>query len=99
MIPGEGDAVELQVAGVVAYPNPYDARTATVDGVTFAGGEPDGEVSLFDVSGRRVARIRADREGRATLQVRGDPALASGIYIYQMETAGATHTGRLAILR
>jgi hypothetical protein len=101
VVPGQGDAAELVVAGeLVLYPNPYHAGRAVADGVTLVGLAPDAAIVLLDAAGREVLRQDAKSDGTAFISVRGNPALASGVYVVRLESAaGARSGGTLAILR
>jgi hypothetical protein len=97
--PGEGDTVLLEVAGVVVYPNPWRAGRSHVAHVTLSGADPGTEAVLVDAGGREVARLPVDAGGRALLDIRDNPRLSSGIYVYRLEAGGSVHTGQLAIIR
>lgn len=78
------------------------------DAVLFTVRRPEaGAVTLdvFDVSGRRIASIVEDSKPPGThtmawrLSGAGQPRVASGVYWYRAQIAGAVRTGRLVILR
>jgi len=99
-VPGQGDQVELVIGGeIVAYPNPYSSARAAAGGVTFVGLGAGDRVILLDALGREILRVDAANDGTAFLSVRGNSALASGIYVYRVEGSGGTRTGKLAIAR
>ena len=100
VVQGEGDTFELVVGGeLVAYPNPYDGGRAASAGVTFAGLDPGDEIILLDALGREMLRLEAGDRGTAFLQVRDQPKLASGVYLYRVAGAAGTRFGKLAIRR
>jgi hypothetical protein len=99
VVEGQGDAIEFVVGGeIVAFPNPYNAGRAAGDGVNLVGLSPGDQVILLDALGREVLRVNATIGGSAFIPVRGNPELASGIYLYQVLGAGGeTSLGKLAI--
>jgi hypothetical protein len=81
------------------YPNPF--RGYEHDTVTFAGLAPGTEISVYDTGGTLVFRAGADDTDYSWEVVNSSGvALASGIYIYFLETPdGAVRTGKLAVIR
>ncbi|MEO1632014.1 MAG: T9SS type A sorting domain-containing protein, partial [Bacteroidota bacterium] len=57
-------------------------------------------VSVFDVLGRRVALLVDNQVQEGIQTVRFDASsLASGVYLYRVETAERSTTGRLLLLK
>jgi hypothetical protein len=75
--------------GVKVYPNPasmmlYFEYTASVKAT----------IHITDVTGRRIDQVVVKDAGRAAIDVKG---YAPGVYMYQITTATATHTGKIVI--
>jgi hypothetical protein len=88
VVPGQGDEAEVAVgSGLVAYPNPYRADRAAADGVTFSGLAAGDRLLLLDPLGREIWRSTASDGGTVFLPVRGNAALASGVYLARVEGA------------
>ncbi|MEP0547465.1 MAG: laminin B domain-containing protein [Rhodothermales bacterium] len=80
-----------------AYPNPFARSTALAFGVAEPGPV---RLSVYDVLGREVAvlvdgRLPAGRH-EARFDARG---LASGLYVYRLQTAGTTLARRVVLAR
>ena len=94
----------VPVTAVLAqnYPNPFNPATT----VEFALSAP-GRVTLtvYDITGRRLAvLVDGMREaGRHAVEWNGRDAaghaVASGIYLYRLETGGATATRKMTLIR
>ncbi len=80
------------------YPNPFNNTTNIR---IFLPEETQVSVSLFDVSGRLVRRVRDHMRlsaGYHTIRVdAGD--LAGGIYVYRVDTPGWTAHGKMTLIR
>jgi hypothetical protein len=80
------------------YPNPFNNTTNIR---IFLPEETQVSVSLFDVSGRLVRRVREHMRlsaGYHTIRVdAGD--LAGGIYVYRVDTPGWTAHGKMTLIR
>jgi hypothetical protein len=89
--------VELRVV-----PNPFNARTVLSYELAQAG---DVQLTLFDVSGRRVRVLASGRRERGRQQVAWDgrddagTGVGSGVYFYSLETANSRRTGKIALVR
>jgi len=84
------------------YPNPFAATTDLSIGLPATA---DVHVDVFDVGGRRVGSLDADKQGAGwrTLRFsgqddRGRP-LSSGVYFYRVAAGGATVTRKMVIAR
>ncbi len=79
------------------YPNPFNPSTAisfTLPHSTFT------ILRVYDVLGREVSTLVADRMNAGTHSVRWDASgLSSGIYFYRLETDAFMQTRRLTLLR
>ena len=79
------------------YPNPFAART-TIEYVAARSGPVT--LAVYDVLGREVAVLVDGVVPAGTHRVPFDAsALPSGLYLYRLETDGATHTRRMTLLR
>lgn len=91
------DATTLGVASHAVSPNPFEARTTISYTIAEAS---EVHVSVFDLMGRRVALLAAEYQEAGTHRVSFDPAgLASGVYVYRIQTPQGVATGRLTLLR
>lgn len=84
------------------YPNPFNGSTA----IQFAlPAEGEVELSIYDLTGQKVAALVAGRRGAGTYTVRWDgrdaegDALASGVYLYRLRAGGQRETRKLLLLR
>jgi hypothetical protein len=100
VVPGQGDETDLVIGGeLIAFPNPYDSARALSDGVSLVGLAAGDRVILLDALGREILRIDARNSGSAFIPVRGNPLLASGVYLYRVEGSAGSRVGKLAIRR
>ncbi|MEW5700870.1 MAG: T9SS type A sorting domain-containing protein [Candidatus Zixiibacteriota bacterium] len=82
------------------YPNPFNAGTVIRFGMSERG---EYDVSVYDITGRRV--WRASGEGVGWVNVPWDgrnedgDALASGIYLYRVQTAQGAQTRKMTLLK
>ncbi len=91
---------------LAAYPNPFNPRTELAFSLPGAG---DLRVEVFDLGGRRVARIAAGPQAAGEQRLRWDGkddagrALPSGVYLARIEFTGAaasaTGTSKLVLIR
>ena len=82
-----------------AFPNPLArGQTATIRYAVAEAGTV--ELAVFDVLGRRVARLvereMAPGRGAVRFAARG---LASGVYLVRLVTPGGVQTGRITVVR
>lgn len=105
-----GTAIEDEVAGIPThitlhgnYPNPFSAGTMLRYALPQSG---EVAIEVFDVLGRRVARVDAGAQGAGIQEVPFDAAqLASGLYIYRIEvtqpgsTASISREGRMLLVK
>ncbi|MEL7363230.1 MAG: T9SS type A sorting domain-containing protein, partial [Bacteroidota bacterium] len=86
-----------QTSNAGAYPNPFNPSTQ----ITYTIDQRDPvTVSVFDVLGRRVAVLVDNevQEGRQTVRFDAS-SLASGLYLYRIDTPDRSTTGRLLLLK
>ncbi|MEP0545295.1 MAG: YCF48-related protein [Rhodothermales bacterium] len=97
-VPSEGDAMlPLAFALEAAYPNPF--REATTFGVALPA-PADVELTVYDVLGRRVARLLSGLQPAGHHEVRWDAAgLPSGTYLVRLSTDAAAATRRVLLVR
>jgi hypothetical protein len=91
------------LASAYVYPNPFAGRGPDGrEAVMFAGLPEKVKIRLFDLRGVLIREINHDNSLGGTLwdmtNADGD-RVASGVYIYTLESAGETVRGKLAILR
>ena len=84
------------VADVYAYPNPIRPDT---DFVTFAN-VPDGsEIGIYTITGDKVATVHErNLEARWDLCSDAGGNVASGVYLYYLDTGTDTKIGKIAVL-
>jgi endonuclease/exonuclease/phosphatase family metal-dependent hydrolase len=80
------------------YPNPFNPSTTisyTLDSSTNVS------LSVYDITGRKVATLVNGRQTAGAQEVRFDASsLASGVYIYRLETAtGASLTKKMVLIK
>lgn len=85
------------------YPNPFRGRGAAgTDGVYFAALPQTAVIRIFSINGVLIRKILHDgATGHAEwdLQTQDGEAVASGIYLYQIESDGNEVMGKLAVVR
>jgi len=82
---------------ISCFPNPFNPTTVFNFGLTTAGHV---ELSIFDISGRKVAALIDGFRNAGSYQVTFDgTGLASGIYIYQLNSERQSHMGKLIYLK
>ncbi|MBL0061926.1 MAG: S8 family serine peptidase [bacterium] len=85
------------------YPNPFRGRGAAgTDGVYFAALPQSAVIRIFTLDGVLVRKIQHDgATGHAEwdLQTQDGEAVASGIYLFQIESDGDEIMGKLAVVR
>lgn len=79
------------------YPNPFNPATT----IEFELGRPDRvRLRVFDVLGREIATLAEGPMEAGRHRVRFDASgLPSGVYLYRLETPGATATGSMVLAR
>ena len=107
LVEGEGratsvendDSVELpgEVALYQNFPNPFSETTT----IHFELREPMFvSLQLYDVFGRGVAMLSEGSLAAGSHRIRVDAGgLASGLYMYRLQTAAALHTGTLLVIK
>lgn len=100
---GIGDTPALTALTVLQnHPNPF---TATTDFEVGLPRNSDVRIDIFDVAGRRVSAIdvKGAKAGWQRIAFAGrddrDRPLASGVYFYRVNAAGATSTKKMVIAR
>ncbi|MCB9366660.1 MAG: S8 family serine peptidase [Calditrichaeota bacterium] len=97
----EEAATDLSDAYV--YPNPFQGTGAAgSNGVFFAGLPTEATIRIFSANGALLRKIdHKSSSGHAEWDLRTDDGerVASGIYIFTIESAGAEKTGKLAIAK
>jgi len=91
-------AAQRRVPGIrMVSPNPVRERFEILGDFGSAGASLD----IFDVEGRRVARVTSDSPGRLSWDLRSDAGLhvSPGLYLYRASTAGREAHGKIVIAR
>lgn len=79
------------------YPNPFNPTTRIRFALPSAG---DVHLSVYSVLGEEVACLVDGRQSAGVHEVTMDASrLASGVYIYQLRTAGVVETRRMVLVR
>ncbi|MCP4228707.1 MAG: T9SS type A sorting domain-containing protein, partial [bacterium] len=83
-------------ADVYAYPNPIRPNT---DFITFAN-VPDGsEIDIYTITGDKVATVyERNLEARWFLRNDGGEEVASGVYLYYLDSGTDTKIGKIAVI-
>ncbi|MDR3113256.1 MAG: T9SS type A sorting domain-containing protein, partial [Endomicrobium sp.] len=85
---------------VFAYPNPYKASRHGSSGVVFSNTKTGDRIRIYTVSGEKVFdRAASSPDFKWELINDYDYYVASGVYIYYIESQGKTYKGKLAIER
>ncbi len=86
---------------VYAYPVPFKADIS--DSISFVNLPEEGKIGIYTVSGERVREIEIDEDDMGVLiwDVKSDDGqdLASGVYIYLVESGEESKTEKLIIIR
>jgi len=86
---------------VYAYPVPFRADTS--DNISFVNLPEEGKIEIYTISGEKVREIEIGEDDMGVLNwdVRSDDGqdLASGVYIYLVESEGESTTEKLIIIR
>jgi hypothetical protein len=79
------------------YPNPFNPATTIGFELQEAA---DSRLSVFDLNGREVATLVNSRLGAGTHSVSFDASgLASGIYVYRLQTGEISLTRRMTLIK
>ena len=96
------ETIDAEVPGSYAldqnYPNPFNPQTT----IRFALSQSEAvQLTVYDLLGRQVATlINGESLAAGTHQVAFDASnLASGVYIYRLETEGFTQTRQMMLLK
>jgi len=79
------------------YPNPFNPSTTISYGLMKAA---QVKLEIFNIRGQRVESLVNGHQNAGTYQVVWNPTnLASGVYLYRLETAGFVQTRKLILIR
>ena len=81
---------DIAISPFKVYPNPTNGEI----NINVAGAQGEGNVSIFDINGRRVFTQNVSLEGTVQIQAQN---LATGVYIMQINGANASQTTKLII--
>ena len=87
---------------VVVYPNPFIPSQSNNGCITFKNLTENATIEVFDMAGRRVRTVSKVGGGdEATWDVRnsGGDRVASGTYVFVVQSDGDDHVGKVVILR
>lgn len=82
--------------GVIVYPNPWKSDRHAGRDIAFGELPADSTVKIFTVSGHLVRELSSSTWNRRT---DGGDEVASGVYVYVIESNGEKKRGKLAIVR
>ncbi len=86
----------FNAGGVYAYPNPIRPDT---DFITFANVPGGSEIEIYTITGDRVATVyERNLEARWYLRNNAGGEVASGVYLYYLDTGTDTKIGKIAVL-
>lgn len=89
------------VDGVYAYPVPFKADIS--DNISFVNLPEEGKIDIYTISGEKVREIEIGEDDMGILNwdVRSDDGqdLASGVYIYLVESEEESKAEKLIIIR
>ncbi|MBK6767095.1 MAG: S8 family serine peptidase [bacterium] len=93
----------LNLADTYVYPNPFRGRGAAGSaGVFFAALPPRAMIRIFAVDGSLLKEIEHDNpSGHASWDLRTDKGeeIASGVYLFTVESNGEEKAGKFAVIR
>ena len=81
---------DIAISPFKVYPNPSSGEI----NINVAGAQGEGNVSIFDINGRRVFTQNVSLEGTVQIQAQN---LATGVYIMQVRGVNASQTTKLII--
>ena len=81
---------DIEVSPFKVYPNPSNGEIK----INVAGAQGEGNVSIFDINGRRVFTQNVSLEGTVQIQAQN---LSAGVYIMQVRGVNASQTTKLII--
>ena len=81
---------DIAISPFKVYPNPTNGEI----NINVADAQGEGNVSIFDINGRRVFTQNVSLEGTVQIQAQN---LATGVYIMQINGANASQTTKLII--
>jgi len=94
---GNGEVLPIAFELQQNYPNPFNPTTK----ITFAIPEQSNvTLSVYDILGRRVAMLVDETRAAGTYTVDFDASrLASGVYLYQLQTDGFVETKKMMLVK
>ncbi|MDP8240831.1 MAG: C25 family cysteine peptidase [Candidatus Hatepunaea meridiana] len=94
---GSGDGIPVEFGIKSIYPSPFNSMTT----IQFGVDKPEEvKLNIYDLMGRRVAALYSDEARVGYHNVVWDAsALASGLYIVRLESAGRMKTTKAALIR
>ncbi len=102
ILPDDPNLVPSLIRSLQAYPNPFNPQTT----IQYSIASPDNvSLSIFDISGRRVASLRNAYHAAGQFSIEWDgrdsfgKALASGTYFVQMQTSTRVSNTKLLLMK
>jgi hypothetical protein len=93
----EGPAVPASYSLNQNYPNPFNPSTTIGFSLRFSGFTL---LKVFDMLGRQVATLVNEEMNAGDHQVRWEASgMASGVYVYRLESGGFSSAKKLLLLR
>ncbi|MDR2192199.1 MAG: T9SS type A sorting domain-containing protein [Endomicrobium sp.] len=85
---------------VFAYPNPYKASRHGASGITFANTQAGDRIRIYTIAGEKVFdKTAGSADFKWELVNDYNYYIASGVYIYYIESQGKTYKGKIAVER
>ncbi|MDR1696232.1 MAG: T9SS type A sorting domain-containing protein [Endomicrobium sp.] len=86
---------------IYAYPNPYKPSRHGNSGIRFANLKAGAQIKIFNIAGEMVFDAKADADGDYMWDVQNKSGykIASGVYIYHIDSDGKVTKGKIAIER
>lgn len=79
------------------YPNPFNPTTNITFELDLTA---DVTLRVYDITGRLVSELANGRFSQGVHTISFDAAhLSSGVYIYQLQAAGAVHSGKMTLMK
>ena len=101
--PEEPPTIFTDLSKAIVYPNPVRPNEHHAGKVFFANLPTDASISIYSITGELIEQltVTAADQGKKEWYLLNNAAaeLASGIYIYVLESNGQRKTGKLAVIR
>ncbi|MCL2335209.1 MAG: glycosyl hydrolase, partial [Endomicrobia bacterium] len=87
--------------GVIVFPNPYKPSRQGGFGISFSGLRAGAQIRIFNIAGEKIfdASVRSDGVYNWNACNNSGNKVASGVYIYYIDSGGSAYKGKIAIER